>query len=311
MTDKKPRNEVANQDADKMLRNAVRNPNGKAVSLQGDESGNLYIVDKPLNNKELTDEPFTLERGERKLFNIHSGAKTVSFLGKTNISRGSIDVAFSSLIDNSALPYQYTENTIENNRFETDSFIAKSGQIRVTLRNNSNNPITVEKLHIIENVGVDLIDKPFNDLYSTDFSFNDLFKVENGDVVGTVEHTRRLETGKFKNLLVYVDSNYDVDFDFHVYDSLPNGGIRGTASYDGEKFLFVNKEERQDYVKIPRVNDKSVLNRHVRFPIHDASELLKQVVGNLVIRFEANSTTNVKTEKRNELSFKINVIGVK
>src|SRR5690625_3388822 len=132
--------------ADKMMRNAVRGPDGIAKAMQGDEDGNIYVTDRPLKRKELIDEPFTLNKGDTKVVNISNAAKTVSFIGLTDISSGEIDIALSNLIDNSSLPYKYKEKEIRNKRFETDIFISKSDTIRITLRNNYDNPIQVEKL---------------------------------------------------------------------------------------------------------------------------------------------------------------------
>src|SRR5699024_2978725 len=106
----------------------------------------------------------------------------------------------------------------------------------------------------------------------------------------------------YKRFLMYIDSNYDVSFDVHVYENLFDDTARRVATFDGETFHFLLKDDGKDYVEILTVNDNiNSLPRNVRFPIHDAIEILNDTGEYFNIRIRANSLSNVELDKRDDL----------
>src|SRR5699024_7297627 len=117
---------------------------------------------------------------------ITSGANTFTLIGLTNVKDGEIDVSIGNLIDNSSISHDFKTYRIDNYRFETDILVCKSDIVRVTIRNSSNNTITIRELKLAKNVKVKPIkQEKIERIYHKKYKVNELFEIENNDVKNT------------------------------------------------------------------------------------------------------------------------------
>lgn len=304
--------------ADKMMRNALRSPAGLAKPMQGDDDGNAYVTERPLKvyNFLRDNTPVNINSNGQWVRSVTSGASTFTLIGLTNVKDGEIDVSIGNIIDNSSISHDFKTYKIDNYRFETDILVCKSDIVRVTIRNNSNNTITISELKLAENVKLKPIkQEKIERIYHKKYTVNDLFEIENNEVKNTKLNQLSFEQirhniSEYNRFKLYVDSNYDIPFDIDVYEKLKGEILTSIAVFNGDEFLFGSNGSKQS-TAIPSINNSSNLSGRYRFPIHDAIEILNDAVEELVIRVRAAKTTKVSSNNRNNLILNVTLLGVR
>ena len=217
-----------------------------------------------------------------------------------------ISIGFQDGIGSSSLNIKLEKVEVDNTFIKSHEHVCKSHRTRIRVKNNSPEELIIIDLFAINSVvkdtsrSIDIIEQ-YTYTHSDFFNYNSY-----GDVV-SIKSTKikNFDLSMYKDILLYIDSSYEVPFDVNCYES--TNGVYRIADFDGENFI-ATISNNLNYTQIP----KNTSSGTIRYPIHNAITLFGGRIKNLQVRVRpAEIQTRKKHENGNEYVFNVMLMGVR
>lgn len=290
--------------ADKMMRMAGRGFDGNAKALKTNNDG-VVLARNYRETYDLTSTDITLPAGTRYTLTLDNPPESFSLSGLINTSIGTVEVSFQDLVDTNVVVNDYNMYYCRNRIFVTNTYNSKSDRIQIVLRNPGSTELVISKIMVVAS------DRKDTEIISEKtYRHEDLF---NYDTSGntTTSKGRMIyvtDTKPYKQILMYVDHNFEVGFDLNVYDTLGKIEVFKTSGFDGENFVDGNWSST---IEIPNsaAGGSDVV---VRYPVHITREIFNFPIVELQTRISPKSVQTRKTTANGKTYFvRVTIVGVK